>query len=236
MSEEGNRLSSASNVPDFRPELAFPQLTEEMVERLRSYGHEETFPANSRCSLLVSGRSICSSFSMGRSTISLPAADGETKVIAHHHRFDFSGELNLLNSQGSLVDARTVTREPDSSHTSQRSCRDSCARKATSRISSPKRPSGDASASSAKRPAELCSWGTPAMRRRHELQRFLIRNSYPHRIVEAPVEEAALLDDGLSDMNPRCRRWFSLMAAPCIGPRSRSLPTNSASPNFPIPR
>ena len=35
-----------------------------------------------------------------------------------------------------------------------------------------------------------------------QLQRFLIRNSYPHRIVEAPVEEAALLDDGLSDFDP----------------------------------
>jgi thioredoxin reductase (NADPH) len=35
-----------------------------------------------------------------------------------------------------------------------------------------------------------------------ELQRFLIRNSYPHRIVEAAVEETALLDDGLSDHEP----------------------------------
>ncbi len=30
---------------DFRPDLAFPRLTEEMVERLKPYGHEETFPA-----------------------------------------------------------------------------------------------------------------------------------------------------------------------------------------------
>ena len=33
-----------------------------------------------------------------------------------------------------------------------------------------------------------------------ELQRFLIRNSYPYRIVEEPQEEAPLLDDGLSDV------------------------------------
>src|SRR5271156_1397865 len=38
--------SSSWNVPDFRPELAFPKLTEEMVERLRAYGQVETFPAN----------------------------------------------------------------------------------------------------------------------------------------------------------------------------------------------
>jgi CRP-like cAMP-binding protein len=31
---------------DFRPDLAFPKLTEEMVERLKPYGHEETFPAH----------------------------------------------------------------------------------------------------------------------------------------------------------------------------------------------
>ena len=31
---------------DFRPDLAFPKLTEEMVERLKPYGHEETFPAD----------------------------------------------------------------------------------------------------------------------------------------------------------------------------------------------
>jgi thioredoxin reductase (NADPH) len=32
-----------------------------------------------------------------------------------------------------------------------------------------------------------------------ELQRFLIRNNYPHRIVEVPVKEAVRLDDVLSD-------------------------------------
>jgi hypothetical protein len=29
--------------PDFRWELAFPELTEDMVERLRAYGSQETF-------------------------------------------------------------------------------------------------------------------------------------------------------------------------------------------------
>ena len=33
---------------DFRPDLAFPRLTEEMVERLKPYGHEETFPSDER--------------------------------------------------------------------------------------------------------------------------------------------------------------------------------------------
>jgi thioredoxin reductase (NADPH) len=44
----------------------------------------------------------------GQVDVSLPTANGESKIIAHHQRFDFSGELNLLTSQGSLVEARTV--------------------------------------------------------------------------------------------------------------------------------
>ena len=44
--DPGSSHSSSWNVPDFRPELAFPRLTEEMVERLRAYGQVETFPAN----------------------------------------------------------------------------------------------------------------------------------------------------------------------------------------------
>ena len=108
MAEEGNRNPLASNVPDFRPELAFPRLTEEMVERLRPYGREELLPVN--LLLFAAGDRQVDMFVVldGEITISLPATNGEPKVIAYHRRFDFSGELNMLNSQGSLVEARTV--------------------------------------------------------------------------------------------------------------------------------
>ena len=43
--------TSAWNIPEFRPDLAFPKLTEEMVERLGSYGREEMLPANVRQSV-----------------------------------------------------------------------------------------------------------------------------------------------------------------------------------------
>jgi thioredoxin reductase (NADPH) len=46
MTDNRDSKSSAWNTPDFRPDLAFPKLTEEMVERVRSYAREETFPAN----------------------------------------------------------------------------------------------------------------------------------------------------------------------------------------------
>jgi thioredoxin reductase (NADPH) len=200
MSEEGNSPTSASNVPDFRPELAFPQLTEEMVERLRPYGREETVPANH--SLFIPGERQVDMFVVldGEITISLPTAGGETKVIAHHRRFDFSGELNLLNAQGSLVGARTVTESR-------------ILRIPRSELQRLMRAEGDI----ANLIAQATIWrrigllgeatggivlmGHAGDAEMTELQRFLVRNSYPHRIVEAPVEEAAPPDIGLSDFD-----------------------------------
>jgi len=199
MSEEGNRNSLASNDPDFRPELAFPRLTEEMVERLRPYGREETLPKD--LLLFTPGDRQVDMFVVldGEIAISLPATDGETKVIAHHRRFDFSGELNLLNSQGSLVEARTVTESR-------------ILRIGRNELRRLMRAEGDI----ANLITQATIWrrigilgeatggivllGHTGDAETTELQRFLIRNSYPYRIVEEPQEEAPLLDDGLSDV------------------------------------
>src|SRR6202167_4904182 len=201
MSEEGNRNSLASNDPEFRPELAFPRLTEEMVERLRPYGREETLPKD--LLLFTPGDRQVDMFVVldGEIAISLPAADGGTKIIAHHRRFDFSGELNLLNSQGSLVEARTVTESR-------------ILRIGRSELRRVMRAEGDI----ANLITQATIWrrigilgettggivllGHAGDAETTELQRFLIRNSYPYRIVEEPQEEASLLDDGLSDVQP----------------------------------
>ena len=198
MTNNGESKTSAWNVPDFRPDLAFPKLTEEMVERLGSYGREETLPAN--VPLFTHGERQVDMFVVldGEVDISLPAANGESKVIAHHQRFDFSGELNLLTSQGSLVEARTVRESR-------------LLRIPRNELQRLMRAEGDI----ANLITQATIWrrigiigeatggivlmGHAGDAETTELQRFLLRNSYPHRIVEAPAEEVALPDDDLSD-------------------------------------
>jgi thioredoxin reductase (NADPH) len=134
MPNEGKSEESAWNVPKPRPDLAFPKLTEDMVDRLRLYGQEESFPAN--FPLFTHGERGVDMFVVldGQIDMSLPAASGESKIIAHHQRFDFSGELNLLNSQGSLVEARTVGESRLLRIPRSAGCSDSRAQRVISRI------------------------------------------------------------------------------------------------------
>jgi thioredoxin reductase (NADPH) len=198
MTDNGQSNANGWNTPDFRPDLAFPKLTEEMVERLRSYGREETFGAH--VPLFTHGERQVDMFVVldGEVDICLPAANGESKVIAHHQRFDFSGELNLLTSQGSLVEARTVSESR-------------LLRIPRSELQRLMRGEGDI----ANLITQATIWrrigiigeanggivliGHAGDAETTEIQRFLIRNSYPHRIVEAPAEKAVLADDHLSD-------------------------------------
>ena len=192
------QITSAANVPEFRPELAFPQLTEEMVERLRAYGREEMVAAN-QCLFRRGQRQVDMLVVLdGEVVISLPAQDGEPRVIAQHRRFEFSGELNLLTSQGSLVEARTAT---DSR----------LLRIPRNELQKLMRAEGDI----ANLIIQATIWrrigilgeelggirliGQPGNAEMTQLQRFLIRNTYPHRILEASSDENSPLDDGLSD-------------------------------------
>ena len=199
MAEEGNNRTSASNVPDFRPELAFPKLTEEMVERLLGYGHEETVAADRV--LFTRGDRQVDMFVVldGEICISLPSDEGEAKEVARHGRFDFTGELNLLNSQGSLVEARTVME-----------CR--VLRISRGQLQRLMRAEGDIAnlvtqATIWRRigllgeSAGIVLMGHSGDAETTQLQRFLIRNSYPHRIVEAQAD-GAVVDDGLTDHEP----------------------------------
>jgi thioredoxin reductase (NADPH) len=198
MPNEVKSEASAWSVPDPRPDLAFPKLTEEMVERLRPYGEEETFPENIR--LFHSGERGVDMFVVldGQIDMSIPAASGENNTIAHHQRLDFTGELNLLNSQGSLVDARTVGE-----------CR--LLRIPRSGLHRLMRAEGDI----ANLIMQATIWrrigiinedgagvvlnGRAGDAETIQLQRFLLRNTYPHRIVETKQEESPQVEDHRPD-------------------------------------
>jgi len=198
MPNEGKGEASAWNVPDPRPDLAFPKLTEDMVERLRPYGQEEAFPSN--VPLFTHGERGVDMFVVldGQIDMSLPAVNGESRIIAHHQRFDFSGELNLLNSQGSLVEARTVGES--------RLLR--IPRTGLQRLM---RAEGDIAnlimqATIWRRIGIISEAGGGIVLQGHagdaetiQLQRFLLRNTYPHRIVETTQEESTQLEDYRSD-------------------------------------
>jgi len=201
MIDDGKTKSSAWNNPEFRPDLAFAKLTEEMVERLRSYGREESFPAH--VLLFTHGERQVDMFVVldGEVAISLPAANGESKIIANHQKLDFSGELNLLTSQGSLVEARTTTESR-------------LLRIPRNELQRVMRAEGDianliTSATIWRRigilgetTSGIVLMGDAGDAATTQLQRFLIRNNYPHRIVEASVEEAALAEHELTDHEP----------------------------------
>lgn len=192
MPNEPKSEASAWSVPDPRPDLAFPKLTEEMIERLRPYGAEETFPGNVH--LYGSGERGADMFVVldGQIDMTLPAANGETKVIAHHQRYDFSGELNLLTCQGSLVDARTIGE-----------CR--LLRIPRSDLHRLMRAEGEIAnlimqatiwrriGIISEADAGVVLNGRAGDVETIQLQRFLLRNTYPHRIVE--TKESAELGD-----------------------------------------
>jgi thioredoxin reductase (NADPH) len=92
----------------FRPELAYPRFSEDMIERLRSYGHEERFPENH--TLYSHGERNVDLFIVleGGIDIILPDDTDGRKVYNEIRRFNFTGEYNLLNSQGVVVEAKTI--------------------------------------------------------------------------------------------------------------------------------
>jgi thioredoxin reductase (NADPH) len=200
MSDQEISNSSASNTPEFRPDLAFPKLTDEMVERLRAYGEEQSFASN--VVLFTHGDRQVDMFVVleGDIDVALQAENGVSKVMAHHHKHDFTGELNLLNSQGSLVEARTVSESR-------------LLRITRSGLQRLMRAEGEianliTSATIWRRIGILGEetggvilMGNAGDVETTQIQRFFIRNNYPHRIVPAP-EVVLQDDDGLSDHEP----------------------------------
>ena len=195
---------------DFRWELAFPDLTEDMVARLQAYGNQESFPAGAV--LYTHGDRKIDMFVVleGEVEIYLPSTEDDAKVFARYRKHNFTGEFNLLNSQGALVEARTIAPS-------------TLLRISRTRFERLMRTEGDI----ANVIVAACIWrrigivkaassgvilqGRSGDDQMMLLQRFFVRNNYPHRIVSVSAEEtendraplpAVILSDGRTMRRP----------------------------------
>ena len=172
---------------DFRPDLAFPKLSEEAVERLKPFGREETFPADK--TLYTYGDRHIDMFVVleGGVDIFLPTSGKAVKILRQHRKFDFTGELNLLNSQRVVVEARTVSESRllriDHSQLRQLMRAEGDLANLIVQAAVWRRIGIMRDASSG-----VVLMGQPNDAQMTLLQRFCVRNSYPYRIEETSPE------------------------------------------------
>jgi thioredoxin reductase (NADPH) len=107
MYEELSNALPASSVPPFRPDLAYPDLTYEMLDRLRAYGTVEAVP--DRTTLFGRDERQVDMFVIIEGSIEV-----YTRAEQNHECFlqlltprQFSGELDLFNYQRTLTGCRT---------------------------------------------------------------------------------------------------------------------------------
>ena len=97
-------------VPDlqFRSDLAFPKLSEEMLQTIVSYGHEETVAESTQ--LYTYGDRDTDMFVIlsGEIESRLLVEGGRSKCFRLLSAGEFTGELNLLNTQRTIALARTT--------------------------------------------------------------------------------------------------------------------------------
>lgn len=196
--------------PDFRWELAFPELNEEMVERLRGYGNQETFSAGTR--LYTHGDCRIDMFVVldGEVSIFLRSPERDANVFVRHHKHNFTGEFNLLNSQGAVVEARTTVPS-------------TLLRISRAQLERLMRAEGDIAnvivAAAIWRRIGIVQAASSGVTLRGTagddqmlfLQRFFVRNNYPHKIEIVSAEDpyldtaplpAVILADGRSISQP----------------------------------
>ena len=94
---------------EFRSDLAFPKLSGEMLRRLALYGQEASFPKDI-CLYTYGDRDTDMIVVLaGELESRLLVEGGGSKLFRSLCAGDFSGELNLLNTQRSVAEARTAT-------------------------------------------------------------------------------------------------------------------------------
>ena len=179
--------SSDSDIA-FRHDLAFPKLSEEMLERLGAYGQEETVPKGT-CLYMYGDRDTDMFLVLaGEIESRLPVKGGGSKRFRSLRAGEFTGELNVLNTQRSVAEARTAS-------TSR------LLRVSRMNLRTLMRAEGDlaniiVSACIWRRIGMISDPSTGVVLRGCEadpdllsLRRFLVRNYYPHRIEELPTND-----------------------------------------------
>lgn len=178
----------SSLVAPFRPEMAFPYLTAEMIERLKSYGEIQNFPPDAP--LWSRGERDVDMFVVLQGSVEVYAVDedGKRKAIAMLRENQFTGELDLLSNRRTLVDGCTVANSV-------------LLRVPRAELQRLMRSEGDI----ANLIMQATIWRRLGILQRAEtgivlvgnstsadtiqLQRFLIRNNYPHRLLEPTAEQ-----------------------------------------------
>ena len=100
--------SAQLDFPAFRPEMAFPPLTDAMVETIRGYASEVAAPAG--VTIFACGDRGTDLFVIVEGNINIYTGDEENTSVTVTDLGDhqFTGELNMLNDQPTLVGARTT--------------------------------------------------------------------------------------------------------------------------------
>ncbi len=100
--------SAQLDLPAFRPEMAYPPLTDAMVETIRAYASEVTEPAGIK--IFARGERGTDMYVVleGNVTIYTGNEENTTETVIDLGDHQFTGELNMLNDQPTLVAARTT--------------------------------------------------------------------------------------------------------------------------------
>ncbi len=183
MTTESKTPSAHSLHPTYSPAMAFPYLTEDMTGRLHAYGQKETFAAQTV--LWSRGQREVDMFVVLHGAVHVYARrDGDERTaVATLEENQFTGELDLLSSRQTLVEGCTATESL-------------LLRINRADLQRLMRAEGDI----ANLIMQATIWrrfgiveagaggivliGYNSCADTHKLQRFLIRNTYPHRIVE----------------------------------------------------
>jgi thioredoxin reductase (NADPH) len=100
--------SAQLDFPAFRPEMAFPPLTDDMIEIIRAYASDFTVSAGT--TIFARGERGTDMFVVVEGNVTIYTGDeentSETVIDVGDHQF--TGELNMLNDQPTLVGGRTT--------------------------------------------------------------------------------------------------------------------------------